>query len=328
MFPFLSEPGAAREDRRRRRDRTIIPAGSPEAKERSPGGSSGGADRGGRLNRVNARSALFDLYGDHLLARGGAVPVAALVRLLAPLGIAAPAVRTAVSRMVRQGWLEPCRLGDGPGYSLTERARRRLAEAAERIYRTHTESWDGTWHLLALARPRGRSARERLMAGLGFLGYAPLGEASWIAPRPAPGLDEVLTADGAAAERFRVTHEGDSRALAARAWDLDALGREYERWLAEARRMLAERGAEGDTDVPDEEAFAVRFRLVHEWRKFLFRDPGLPRELLPPRWPGHRAADFFDAEASRLLPAAARFVDASLRADPAATGGRSGAADG
>ena len=38
---------------------------------------------------MQARSALFDLYGDHLRPRGGRAPVAALVRLLAPLGIAA-----------------------------------------------------------------------------------------------------------------------------------------------------------------------------------------------------------------------------------------------
>ena len=41
------------------------------------------------------------------------------MRLLGPLGIAAPAVRTAVSRMVRQGWLHPLRLSTGPGYLLT-----------------------------------------------------------------------------------------------------------------------------------------------------------------------------------------------------------------
>jgi hypothetical protein len=34
---------------------------------------------------VHARSALFDLYGDHLLGRGGSAPVAALIRLLEPL---------------------------------------------------------------------------------------------------------------------------------------------------------------------------------------------------------------------------------------------------
>jgi len=65
----------------------------------------------------------------------------------------------------------------------------------------------------------------------------------------------------------------------------------------------------------DQDAFAVRSQLVHEWRKFLFKDPGLPRELLPELWPGEQAARFFDAEASRLLPAARRFVDSCLRAN-------------
>ena len=85
---------------------------------------------------MQARSALFDLYGDYLRPRGGRAPVAALVKLLAPLGIAPPAVRTAVSRMVRQGWLHPMRLVSGPGYLLTPKAARRLDEAAARIYRT------------------------------------------------------------------------------------------------------------------------------------------------------------------------------------------------
>jgi phenylacetic acid degradation operon negative regulatory protein len=52
---------------------------------------------------------------------------------------------------------------------------------------------------------------------------------------------------------------------------------------------------------------------VHEWRKFLFSDPGLPPQLLPPRWPGTQAAELFDSAAARLLPAAAAFVDCCLR---------------
>ena len=86
---------------------------------------------------MQARSALFDLYGDHLRAHGGRAPVAALVRMLAPLEIGAPAVRTAVSRMVRQGWLSPTRLVTGPGYAITPRAARRLEDAGSRIYRTN-----------------------------------------------------------------------------------------------------------------------------------------------------------------------------------------------
>ncbi len=63
---------------------------------------------------------------------------------------------------------------------------------------------------------------------------------------------------------------------------------------------------------PDEAAFAARFHLVHEWRKFLFTDPGLPGELLPPDWPGLRAARFFAEAAERLRPAADRFVARAL----------------
>ena len=260
---------------------------------------------------MDARSALFDLYGDHLRRRDdafrGQAPVAALVRLLAPLGVQAPAVRTAVSRMVRQGWLTAVRLPSGAGYALTPRAVRRLDEAAERIYRTSSSSWDGTWHLLVVAPPSGRTDRERLQAQLQFLGYGGIGGATWISPRPAPELDATLAESSARAERFTAMHDGDSQALIARAWDLDGLARSYSRFLDSAELLM------GDTDTStDEGAFAARSQLVHAWRKFLFVDPGLPPALLPPDWPGMKAAAWFDQEAERLLPAARRFVDGCL----------------
>ena len=262
---------------------------------------------------MDARSALFDLYGDHLRARSddfrGQVPVAALVRLLAPLGIQAPAVRTAVSRMVRQGWLVGVRLPSGPGYALSPRAVRRLDEAADRIYRTSQHSWDGSWHLLVVAPPAGRSDRERLHAQLQFLGYACIGGSTWVSPRPSPELDVTLSEASARAERFTAVHDGDSQALIARAWDLDGLARAYTRFLDEAAVLLTDLDA--STDVG---AFAARSQLVHDWRKFLFVDPGLPPALLPPDWPGTKAAAWFDQEADRLLPAARRFVDECLGA--------------
>ena len=55
---------------------------------------------------MHARSALFDVYGDHLRTRGNQAPIASLVRLLAPVGIGAPAVRTAglADGLARAGW--------------------------------------------------------------------------------------------------------------------------------------------------------------------------------------------------------------------------------
>src|SRR6204780_5940572 len=137
---------------------------------------------------MDARSALFDLYGDHLRSRGSRAPVAALGRLLAPLGVTAPAVRTAVSRMARQGWLEAVRLPEGAGYGLAPRAVRRLDDAAERIYRHGDPAWDGRWHVVVVERVRERARRERLGAALGYLGYAPIDEKTWVSPGPSGEL--------------------------------------------------------------------------------------------------------------------------------------------
>jgi phenylacetic acid degradation operon negative regulatory protein len=273
---------------------------------------------------VHARSALFDLYGDHLRARGARAPVAALVRLLAPLGVHPPAVRTAVSRMVRQGWLEPLRLDGQPGYALTSRARRRLDDAAARIYRTAPDGtpvgagaegsgdWDRHWHLGILREVPTARRREQLASQLAFLGWAPLSDGAWVGLRNDAEVDQILGVEGIAADRFRAPVDDGAVEFARRVWRLDELGASYDAWLMEAKTLVDGAGHEPATDTTDEQAFAVRSELVHEWRKFLFRDPGLPAELLPDDWAGTRAAAFFDFHAERLSPAAGRFVDDCL----------------
>jgi len=252
---------------------------------------------------VRARSALFDVYGSYLRARGGAAAIAALVRLLEPLGFEPPAIRTAVSRMVRQDWLRPVRLAEGPGYVLTRRAERRLDDAAARIYRTTPSTWDERWHVVVLEELPARGARDRLDSSLRLIGYGPLGPATWVAPRPSAELSDVLAVEEITARIFHGPHDGDDAALAARAWHLAALGEEYREFMtAWLPRVSAVDGADPAA------AFAASQRLLHAWRRFLFRDPGLPAELLPPDWAGTTAAAFFDEHTARLAPAAETFL--------------------
>jgi phenylacetic acid degradation operon negative regulatory protein len=256
---------------------------------------------------MQARSALFDLYGDYLRPRGGRAPVAALVKLLAPLGIAPPAVRTAVSRMVRQGWLHPLRLVSGPGYLLTPKAARRLDEASSRIYRTHRSGWDGRFDLLLLRDPIPRRDARRLS----YLGYGSLGDHAWVAPRASDEVDAVLGESGVGYERFTAGHAAGSPGAAgvvSRAWDLGQIGRSYEDFVSDYRPVVTTVNAKST----DEQAYAARFQLVNAWRAFLFRDPQLPASLLPARWPGASAAHFFDKHATRLRPAADRYVERCL----------------
>ena len=261
---------------------------------------------------MQARSALFDLYGDYLRSRGGQAPVSALVKLLAPLGIAAPAVRTAVSRMVRQGWLVPRRLPSGPGYALTPKAVRRLDEAAARVYRTDQPAWDGQFDLIAVVDlPASRPARSRLAGNLAFLGYGTLTDRIWVSPYPSPQVADLLAEAGIRYDRFRAVHTNDGEnatSLLERAWDLKGLASAYEQFVRDLTPVVADVPAEGD----DEAAYRARFELVHAWRTFLFRDPHLPTTLLPADWPGIAAARFFSRHAGRLRPAADRFVDHCL----------------
>jgi phenylacetic acid degradation operon negative regulatory protein len=249
---------------------------------------------------VHARSALFDLYGDHLLDRGGWAPISASVGLLGSLGISAPAVRTAVSRIVREGWLEPVERGVR-GYAVSARGRERLREAHARIYRTEPLPWDGRWHLVVLERSTDRNARARCAQALGFLGYGQLAADTWIAPRSSRELGPALAAAGVGWRGFSSTTGDDPAALAARVWDLDGLAAAYRGFEAAARPAVP---------GSPEEAFVARTELVHAWRLFLFTDPGLPAETLPPHWPGHSAARRFDREARELLPGARAWVDA------------------
>lgn len=256
---------------------------------------------------MHARSALFDLYGDHLLSRSGWAPIAASVGLLGSLGIAAPAVRTAVSRMVGEGWLEPVER-EARGYAVTDRARARLEEARTRIYRTGTPGWDGRWHLVQVERPGDRNARARLSQAIGYLGYGQLSADMWVAPRESPELADALAREGVRQHGFRADYQGRARALVDGVWDLGA--------LAAAYRQFSESVREAPSPDGPEQAFVARTTLVHAWRLFLFSDPGLPSEVLPGSWPGHEAAELFDRQARALMPGASEWVDIWLGGGP------------
>jgi phenylacetic acid degradation operon negative regulatory protein len=123
-----------------------------------------------------------------------------------------------------------------------------------------------------------------------------------LCPFDRPEVDEVVSRAGGSTRRaLAVALEPEPIG----AWDLTGLSASYAAWPEVADALVRGEPAHHDED---EAAFAARFRLVHEWRKFLFDDPGLPAALLPHDWPGEAAAELFTSEAARLKPASDRFV--------------------
>jgi phenylacetic acid degradation operon negative regulatory protein len=250
--------------------------------------------------RVVARpnSFIFTLYGDmvHRPRGDGSLWIGALIRLMSSFGVSPAAVRQAVSRMGRQGWLTARREGNRAFYSVTERGRRRIEELSPRIYGPVIE-WDGRWRLLSYAIGEAhRKRRERLRKELGALGWAQLSPTTWISP------SDTLVA---AREAARATHTLEAvnlftseyrgplsdRELLERCWNVGEIAAAYRSFIARNEpRLHRERERR---NLGDEAALVERLWLVHDYRKFAYVDPGLPSELLPAHWPGTAAAALF-----------------------------------
>jgi phenylacetic acid degradation operon negative regulatory protein len=257
-----------------------------------------------RLERPEPRpvarpnSFIFTLYGDmvHRLSPDGSIWVGTLIRLMSSFGVSEAAVRQAVSRMSRQGWLATSRHGGRAFYHVTDRGRRRIEELTPRIYGPVIE-WDGRWRLLTYAiGEANRKGRERLRGELSALGWAPLGPSTWISPSntlPAAREAAKITGTLEAANLFLGEYRGplSDRELLERCWDVSAIAAAYREFISRYESRLARERERAD--LSDEAAFVERLWLVHDYRKFVYVDPGLPSELLPAHWPGTAAAALF-----------------------------------
>jgi len=271
---------------------------------------------------------LFTLFGDYVRHYGGTIWVGSLIELLAELGFSAPAVRAAVSRMARQGWLAPTRSGRASYYALTPRGQDRVEEAAQRIFKLHPEQWDGQWRLLiVLAAAQDRRHRAALRRELAWMGYAPLSRGTYVTPNDLRERTARLAGRYHLAgqfEMFTARHEGPAPdpALATRYWDLSAIDAAYAAFVETWKPRLEDRrrADAAGKGLPDATAFSEKTRLVHAFRKFLFIDPGLPQELLPPRWSGVEARAVFSAYYHLLAEGALRFFEAHYRPAPGREG--------
>lgn len=240
----------------------------------------------------SARSLLLTVLGDVVLPAGGRAWLGALTEAMAALGLTPEATRQALRRLVAQDLVVAERTGRLSAYQISSQGRRRLEEAADRIYLRRPLAWDGCWRMLRLpAGEHDRAAHTALRRELVWLGYGRLSGDLWICPWDLGARRDAALAKHdvtGSVETFTAALDGDDRTLAAEAYDLEE--------LAAAHRAFLDR-YEADLPQPsdDREAFVARIELVHRWRRFLFLDPGLPTDLLPTSWLGQRAAETFRA---------------------------------
>ncbi|MCK1797034.1 PaaX family transcriptional regulator [Streptomyces sp. XM4193] len=257
----------------------------------------------------------FGAYGRELTP-SGRLPIAALIRLLGAVGVDAPAVRSAVSRLKRRGLLEagaPEGARADAGYALSPAAAQLLADGDRRIYQRPVP--DGRWLVAVFSVPESeRDRRHLLRSRLGRLGFGNAAPGVWVAPshlaeETRHTLRRLELAEYV--DLFLGTHEGfrPSAETAARWWDLESIAARHRDFLAVHEPVLAALESDGPTA---ESGYAAYLRALDAWRQLRYADPGLPDAVLPPHWPGTRSEQVFGELHKQLHEPGARYAASRL----------------
>ncbi|KAB2390363.1 PaaX family transcriptional regulator [Actinomadura montaniterrae] len=283
-------------------------AGATPSMARSPRSGAAGEPGTGRPKML-----IMDVCGAYMRPLGGWFAIAKIVQLMNELGVDETATRSALLRMRRKGLLESENRAGARGLRLTEQALAALEETDRRIFGPRHPAYLGDgWVLVSLSVPEDeRSKRHVLRSQLSWLGFGNLGNGLWMAPRRM--RDELeKTVEQLGFERFVLMFDAqyagfaELSALVEKAWDmaeLTALYAEFAEWCEPVARRWQ------DVRLPSgSQAFADYTLALYHWRKFPYLDPGLPKDLLPADWAGHRAAELFFDLRNRLEPGAIEYV--------------------
>src|SRR3979490_3458700 len=255
-----------------------------------------------QLKREPSRtgSIVITVFGDAIVPRGGSVWRGTLLEFFETIDIDSGVVRTAMSRLAADGWVERPKVGRNSFYRLVKKGRQTFDAATKHIYDPQPSGWTGRFELLLIGSSEERDASRGALKTRGFGSPRP---GVWIAPSGVPVPEEA-----AAAIRLEVSAEDDSgRRLLSQSWPLDRTADAYLKFMKTFEPL---RGWIGRRErLSDADAFTARILLIHYYRRVVLRDPLLPTTLLPRDWPGRAARQLCGEIYRGLLPASEQWLD-------------------
>jgi phenylacetic acid degradation operon negative regulatory protein len=218
--------------------------------------------------RLRVWSLIITFFGDAVALRGGRVALSTLQDAMGLLKIEPGAVRTALSRLASEGWVEREREGRLSFYKLTDQGHTAFDEPTKHIYAGAARDWDGEWTVAVEAQDTSNRLSQH--------GFIALGGKAWLRIGGHTGRlpDDLLVISGKGS---------DLPAPLLSLWKLDDQAVHYAAFINNWPVLDApENLSPGD-------AMAARTLLIHDWRRIVLRDPALPDVLLPTDWIGHKA---------------------------------------
>jgi phenylacetic acid degradation operon negative regulatory protein len=245
---------------------------------------------------------IITLFGMYARLDDNWLPIGAVVSLMADLGVDGTAVRSSISRLKRRGILIGEKRAGIAGYSPAEPTLRLLAEGDVRIFQHDRAGTGDGWVVVVFSVPESdREKRHELRTTLTRLGFGTVTAGVWVAPGHLfEPVREAVDRRGLSAyvDVFAGRHLafGDLTTKVREWWNLAELAALYDEFLQHYDSLPT---AETPLD-----AFRTYVPMLTQWRRLPYRDPGLPLEVLPPKWNGIAAGRLFDTLHKELRPAA------------------------
>ncbi|MET4538443.1 phenylacetic acid degradation operon negative regulatory protein [Arthrobacter bambusae] len=251
---------------------------------------------------------LLTLLGTYFLGVEDEIPSTFFVDVLSDFGLSETAARNALSRVARQGFLEPSKRGRATYYALTETARRRQQRRLKQIVdfgRTY-RAWDGQWTIVTFSvNEEQRHLRHQIRQVLRQQGFGVLYDGVWVRPWPL-GQDESSALLNIGIDRMTVFACAPEVAFAAQGDPVAAFNVEGVRPLLDyfiSRATTIVESMEADAISPTA-ALRLRIETLRDWKEIGESHPELPAELLPADWPLCTARRLFERTYDGLAHAA------------------------
>ena len=245
-------------------------------------------------------SVIITLFGDARLRRGRAVSSQTVQAIMQRLGIESGAVRTAFSRLAKDGWVQREKQGRASFYRLAPDGITPFTKASRVIY----------------AAPESAKANNKPSSFVVLIGDRETPDKAW--------LDDILQTNDTLEIRSNVyLTKTPSKAKIARVADagfftvtgsashlpaslakriqLEELADEYCLLVSRIKPLMKNPPADGL------DAMATRCLLIHSWRRLLLRTPTLARDIMPD-WPQSECHTLTAGLYQRLLPASSAWL--------------------
>jgi phenylacetic acid degradation operon negative regulatory protein len=221
------------------------------------------------LQNLRVWSIIVSLFGDLAQKPGDQISGTTLTQIITPMGIKPEAIRVALHRLRKDGWIESTRSGRASVHYLTEFGRNQSAAVTPRIYARAPQP-PQTWHLLIAEDGSGQAALEETLL---LPQYTQVNRRTALGCGPAPGgLDDLFVAQVSA---FSVPNW-----LQARLFPQDLIAACQS--LLDALAKLPPPA----TDLSPDQIATLRTLIVHHWRRIALRHPVLPTGFSPDAWAG------------------------------------------